>query len=258
MGKQVHLSPGWNVGFLYYLDEAQIDKAMRACWWVYSEDPYDYWCDCWSGLNGMLMKDGQTPQPVYWVWLAYAQMEGQTKLEVSGSDINTNVIATRNDSSHVIRLLVGRYLKTSPTDVAIVVADYPYSRQNVLVKVERIPNYPEFYTDPPRAIPFPEGPFLVSNELVSVINGNIQMILGDFEDGDAYIVTISAVRGDPNGDGIIDPADVVYLINYLFKDGFAPEPFIAGDANCDGEVDPADVVYLINYLFRNGPPPCEP
>jgi hypothetical protein len=47
------------------------------------------------------------------------------------------------------------------------------------------------------------------------------------------------------------------MINYLFRNGPAPDPLEAGDANCDGVVDPADVVYLINYLFRNGPPPCE-
>jgi hypothetical protein len=60
------------------------------------------------------------------------------------------------------------------------------------------------------------------------------------------------MRGDASGDGIVDPADVVYLINYLFRDGFAPDPLEAGDANCDGAVDPADVVYLVNYLFREG------
>jgi hypothetical protein len=63
------------------------------------------------------------------------------------------------------------------------------------------------------------------------------------------------ILGDANTDGIVDPADVVYLINYLFKDGPAPNPLEAGDANCDGIVDPADVVYLINYLFKDGPPP---
>ena len=62
-------------------------------------------------------------------------------------------------------------------------------------------------------------------------------------------------RGDCTGDGVIDIADVVYLINYLFIDGPAPEPLAAGDANCDGVVNIADVVYLINYLFIDGPPP---
>ena len=29
-----------------------------------------------------------------------------------------------------------------------------------------------------------------------------------------------------------------------------------GDVNCDGMVDLGDVVYTLNYLFKNGPPPC--
>jgi len=63
------------------------------------------------------------------------------------------------------------------------------------------------------------------------------------------------ITGDTNGDGVINSADVVYLINYLFKGGPAPEPLEAGDCNCDGVVNSADVVYLINYLFKGGPPP---
>jgi hypothetical protein len=72
-----------------------------------------------------------------------------------------------------------------------------------------------------------------------------------------YAVQISPwdFRGDvnvPNGDGLVDISDVVFLINYLFKQGSAPVPFIEGDANCDGIVDVGDVVTVINYLFRNG------
>jgi photosystem II stability/assembly factor-like uncharacterized protein len=61
--------------------------------------------------------------------------------------------------------------------------------------------------------------------------------------------------GDANGNGLIEPGDVVHLINYLFRAGPQPDPPQAGDANHDGELEPGDVVYLINYLFRNGPPP---
>ena len=64
-----------------------------------------------------------------------------------------------------------------------------------------------------------------------------------------------ALRGDANGDGVIDIADVVHLINYLFIDGPAPNPLETGNANCDEVVDIADIVYLINYLFIDGPPP---
>jgi parallel beta-helix repeat protein len=63
------------------------------------------------------------------------------------------------------------------------------------------------------------------------------------------------VRGDANCDGAINASDVVYLINYLFISGPAPQPLAAGDANCDGNVNASDVVYLINYLFISGPPP---
>jgi hypothetical protein len=64
-----------------------------------------------------------------------------------------------------------------------------------------------------------------------------------------------SLRGDVNGDGVINSADVVYLINHLFIGGSAPEPWTAGDVNCDGSVNTTDVVYLINYLFIGGPPP---
>jgi hypothetical protein len=54
------------------------------------------------------------------------------------------------------------------------------------------------------------------------------------------------------------PGDVVYLINYLFRNGSPPQPVETADVNMDGEVDMSDAVYLLNYLFRSGNPPCEP
>jgi hypothetical protein len=63
------------------------------------------------------------------------------------------------------------------------------------------------------------------------------------------------VSGDANGDRTVGPADVVWLINYLFRAGSAPSLLDAGDVNCDTKVGPADVVYLINYLFRDGESP---
>jgi hypothetical protein len=65
------------------------------------------------------------------------------------------------------------------------------------------------------------------------------------------------LRGDATGDYKIDIADVVYLLNFLFKEGPAPNPPEAGDVNCSGFITLGDTVYLLNYLFKNGPPPCE-
>lgn len=70
-----------------------------------------------------------------------------------------------------------------------------------------------------------------------------------------YVTVKFFTRGDANGDGVIDIADVVYLVNYLFVDGPPPPAIKAGDANCDGIINIADVVFLINYLFIGGPEP---
>jgi hypothetical protein len=70
-----------------------------------------------------------------------------------------------------------------------------------------------------------------------------------------HVTVIPYLTGDPNHDGLINSADVAYLINYLFVSGPAPNPYLSGDATCDGIVNAADVVYLLNYLFVGGPPP---
>lgn len=63
--------------------------------------------------------------------------------------------------------------------------------------------------------------------------------------------------GDVTFDGELrDLADVVYLINYIYKNGPPPPHLISADINGpDGTIDLQDVVYLIDYLFRYGPEP---
>lgn len=63
------------------------------------------------------------------------------------------------------------------------------------------------------------------------------------------------IRGDPNGDGIINVGDVVYLARYLYRNGPNPDPPWVGDCNCDHIVDVGDIVHLVSYLYRSGPPP---
>jgi IPT/TIG domain/Dockerin type I domain len=63
---------------------------------------------------------------------------------------------------------------------------------------------------------------------------------------------------DPNNDHVIDPADIFYLVNYLFTGGPGPAGTggtASGDANGDGVCDPADIFFLVNYLFTSGPAP---
>jgi hypothetical protein len=66
----------------------------------------------------------------------------------------------------------------------------------------------------------------------------------------------SAKRGDTNADSSITVADIVYLVNFLFRRDSTPYPtLLVADANCDGKVNIADVVYLVAYIFKSGQPP---
>lgn len=62
--------------------------------------------------------------------------------------------------------------------------------------------------------------------------------------------------GDADGNNLITISDVVYLINYIFAGGPAPNPVQSGDADCNGIVTISDAVYLINFVFAGGPAPC--
>ncbi len=63
--------------------------------------------------------------------------------------------------------------------------------------------------------------------------------------------------GDANNDGGINVSDAVWIINYVFIGGPAPNPLASGDPNCDGSVNVSDAVYIINYVFVGGFGPCD-
>jgi aminopeptidase YwaD len=80
----------------------------------------------------------------------------------------------------------------------------------------------------------------------------------NYVEGRAVLIWGDYVPGDANGDGSINVGDAVWLVNYIFRGGPAPQPLTAGDANCDQTINIGDAVYIVNYIFRNGPPPCYP
>jgi hypothetical protein len=57
-------------------------------------------------------------------------------------------------------------------------------------------------------------------------------------------------RGDANHDGVINIADPVFVLGYLFRDQEGIQCLDAADANDDGRVNVADPVRLLGYLFR--------
>jgi len=63
-------------------------------------------------------------------------------------------------------------------------------------------------------------------------------------------------NGDGNRGNTINIGDAVFVINYIFKGGMAPDPYLAADANCDKTVNVGDAVNIVNYIFKGGPAPC--
>ena len=60
----------------------------------------------------------------------------------------------------------------------------------------------------------------------------------------------------------VDVDDIVYLVDYIFTGGPAPDPLVSGDVNRTDcplvVVDIDDVTHLVAYIFSGGDPPnCE-
>ncbi len=68
-------------------------------------------------------------------------------------------------------------------------------------------------------------------------------------------VSCTAKSGDADDDGNIDLADIIFLINYIFKSGTKPDPVCRADVNVNGRLNLSDAVYLVNYIFKSGSPP---
>jgi hypothetical protein len=72
---------------------------------------------------------------------------------------------------------------------------------------------------------------------------------------------ITVFTGDldcPIPSGFVVAADIIYLVNFVFKGGASPCPIeAAGNVNCDAGVNAADIIYLVNLVFKSGPGPCD-
>jgi hypothetical protein len=79
----------------------------------------------------------------------------------------------------------------------------------------------------------------------------------DWRPGPIVVVPCPYMVGDLNGSNTITLADIILLVNYVFKSGLAPQPHVKmGDADCSGPVTSADIIYLVNYQGKGGPAPC--
>jgi len=63
-------------------------------------------------------------------------------------------------------------------------------------------------------------------------------------------------EGDLNDDGVVTSADIVFLVNFVFKGGPAPVPLSYGDVDLSCHISAGDIIYLVNFVFKSGPPPA--
>lgn len=68
------------------------------------------------------------------------------------------------------------------------------------------------------------------------------------------------ICGDVNGDGEVNVADLVALVDYFtsWPEVIWPECLNCGNVNCDAAVTWSDVEYFTDWMFHGGPPPCDP
>jgi len=65
-----------------------------------------------------------------------------------------------------------------------------------------------------------------------------------------------SLTGDINQSGALTSADIIGLVNFVFKGGSPPQPCTAaGDVNASGTVTSADIISMVNYVFKGGAAP---
>ena len=68
-------------------------------------------------------------------------------------------------------------------------------------------------------------------------------------DAEFKIVITNVIEGDANGDGEVNVADIVEVVNYILGKPSAKFVHIAADFNGDGEVNVTDIVKIVSIIM---------
>jgi hypothetical protein len=194
------LTPGGLVGSLASLESARVDAAELTCLATQ---------DCDTMMDGLFTTAG-TPQMPYWVFYDYANLTGQ-RLATTSTGTNFSALATRNDASSQIQIMLGRHDACGspprpsvhaglpnmtcpeyqppvhgPVSLSLSVVD-PYPASQVQVTISPLPNSAR---NPDGANPVPQSPGSTTTT-VSAVGGRLSIPLASVGDGDAYNVVIS-------------------------------------------------------------------
>jgi hypothetical protein len=190
-----HLIPGWSVAWIDALEKAGVDQANRACW--HGPDVTGRRiAECDEGsLDGLFVPASGVPQALYYVYRAYADMAGGTRLATTTTDPYVTAFASRS-AANVVRILVGRHqsctatvrpdcnepASATPAPINVVLRiGLPPSAVAAALAVERIPNFSGAVA----------GTQPILSAPITPTDGILQVPLLRFADGDAYLITVT-------------------------------------------------------------------
>jgi|GEM_PF-3729868 len=205
---QHYFIPGYQAAYLANFENSNVDWGGTPACFAIGLPGRGNMNTCYSAYNGFFMEDNETPQALYWVRRAYAEMQNTPKLLVQSSSERTTVMASKSDIDKTLRVLVGRYScgkngkwclssgtfdsneqKAPSLPVTLSIANYPYGGTSVQAHISRIPN---------ESIP---GPLLQPVDMgtmtLSVINSKITYTIPQYQDGDVYSIVLTPVQQAP-------------------------------------------------------------
>jgi hypothetical protein len=71
----------------------------------------------------------------------------------------------------------------------------------------------------------------------------------------SFEVGSAGLAGDVNASGTVSSADIIFLVNYVFKAGPAPPSLAIADVNADCAITSSDIIAMVNYIFKSGAEP---
>ncbi|MBV9951291.1 MAG: hypothetical protein JO291_05040 [Acidimicrobiia bacterium] len=178
----VHMLPGWSIGYFRAFEDDGVSQANLACWDA---------AECRTQFGGLLTPAGRTTA-VWWAHRAYARMDGSRRMQVgSTSTWQIDGLAVRQDRERTVRVLLGRHWScnrqanawcaSSPQVQAAslqVTIAWPYGSAPVALEAWRIPAG----TSALAAMP------VISSKVVRPRSGTLTMTIPRVNDGDGVSI----------------------------------------------------------------------
>ncbi len=181
-GHAQHVLPGWEVGYFRALEDGGVAQGNRACWGS---------AECGTGLDGLADTTGHVSAS-WWAAELYEEMAFATRMNVvSTSSWQFDGLATRDDATATVRVLLGRHWSCNrtvnplcpdrydvpPASASITVA-WPYGTAPVSVSMSRLPAGTG-------GLP---SPVAVGSSTLPPVNGILTIFVPAVNDGDALSV----------------------------------------------------------------------